>query len=238
MIYPARKYFNFDTAIRYSPIVDKIEKSRWKKFPVLEIGSGGSGISDYFGGQVVGVDTDFSRTGTKKNQNIQYVKASALKLPFKNDSFYQVVCLDTLEHIKEDKRSEMIWEMLRITKKGGQIFLGFPYGEKSMKAERWINYFFKNVHNKDHQWLLEHKKNGLPKLEDIKQILLDYGVRENKYDILYNANLLCWFLIHWFFTVNPDKFISRVLKLAYKQLFLLLRINFPPYYRVIFIINK
>ncbi len=238
MIYPARQQFNFDTAIRYGPIVEEIERSRRKESPVLEIGSGGSGISDYFSGQVIGIDTDFSKTGTKKNQNIKYIKASVFKLPFKTNSFYQVVCLDTLEHIQVNRRREAIKEMLRITKKGGKIFLGFPFGEKSIRMEGRINNLFKKVYGKDHLWLLEHKKNGLPKIEDVKQYLLDCGIKENQFEISYNANLLCWFLLHWFFTVNPGKFLSRVLRLAYKQLFFLLRINLPPYYRAIFTIKK
>ena len=107
-----------------------------------------------------------------------------------------------------------------------------------MKVEKWINYFFKKAHGKDHLWLSEHEKNGLPKIEDIRQILKDYGIKKSRFEISYNTNLLCWFLIHWFFTVHPETFLSRLLKFTYKQLFFILRINLPPYYRVIFSINK
>lgn len=238
MIYPSRQQFNFDTALRYCPIAQEIERSRWRGFPVLEIGSGGSGVSDYFNGQIIGVDTDFSRTGTKKNQNIKYIKASLFKLPIKTNSFYQVICMDTLEHIQANRRKEAIKEMLRVTKKGGKIILGFPFGEKSVMVEGWINDLFKKAHGENHLWLWEHKKNGLPKIDEVKQHLKDCGIEEGQFRTAYNVNLVCWFLLHWFFTVNPEMFLSRVLKLVYKQFFFLLRINIPPYYRVIFIINK
>lgn len=238
MICPKKREFNYDTAIRYKPIVEKIENSKWRKYPVLEIGSGGSGISDFYSGQVIGVDTNFSKTGTKKNQNIRYVKGSILKLPFQKNSFYHVVCMDVLEHIPENNRKNAIKEMLRVIKKGGKIYLGFPTGGRSLKVENLINHLFKKTYGKDHLWLLEHKKNGLPKLEDIKIIIFSLGIKENKIDVLNNANLLSWFLVHLLITVYPGKFFSRALKLLYKQLFILLRINLPPYYRVILTINK
>lgn len=180
MIFPPRSKFNFDTALRYVPIVEMIEKSKWKKYPVLEVGSGVNGISDFYKGFVIGIDSDFSKTKTEKNANIKHVRGSILKLPFQNEEFSQIVCLDTLEHISKQVRAEAVGELLRVTKRGGQIYLGFPCGELASKVENLINALFKSAHGTNHPWLLQHKKYGLPKKEELIAMLENYGIKENK----------------------------------------------------------
>lgn len=238
MIFPPRSKFNFDTALRYQPVVDRIEKSRWRDKPVLEVGSGGSGISDYYHGKVIGVDMDFSKTGTEKNVNIKYVHGSVLNLPFNSQAFYLVVCLDTLEHISESMRVKAIKELLRVAKKGGIIFLGFPTSSLSIRFEDKINSLYKKKYIINHPWLLEHRKYGLPDQHKILSILRDLGIFGDKLVILKNVNLIIWFFIHFLFTVHPQNIFSRILKYAYVTIFYIGGINLPPFYRVILIINK
>lgn len=238
MIFPPRSKFNFDTALRYVPIVEMIEKSKWKKYPVVEVGSGVNGISDFYKGFVIGIDSDFSKTKTEKNTNIKHVRGSILKLPFQDEEFSRVVCLDTLEHIPKELRAKAVGELLRITKRGGQIYLGFPCGELTSKVENLINASFKSIHGTNHPWLLEHKKYGLPKKEELITMLKNYGIKEDKIKILNNTNLFIWFMIHLLFTVYYKSLFSKILKLAYKPLFNLSKVTIPPFYRVILIIYK
>lgn len=238
MIFPSRAKFNFDSALRYKPVVDLIEKSKYVKFPVLEIGSGGSGISDYFKGSVIGIDTDFSKTGTEKNPNIKYIKGSIFKVPLGNNSFYNVVCLDTLEHISAQKRAKAISELIRVTKKGGIIYLSFPTGKMSAVFEEQINHLFFKKNQYDHPWLKEHKKNGLPEREEIILKVKELGITKTRIKIIGNANLFAWVLMHWLFTINHKMLISRGLKRLYRILFFLFSLPIPPFYRVILVIKK
>ncbi len=238
MTFPQRAKFNFDSALRYKIVVDLIEKSKYAGLPVLEVGSGGSGISDYFKGSVIGIDTDFSKTGTKKNPNIRHIKGSVFKLPLKDESFYNVVCLDMLEHINVQKRGKAISELVRVTKKGGIITLSFPSGDKSAEFEKRINDLFFKKYKKEHPWLGEHKKNGLPEKDDILLKLEELGITKKSIKVFGNANLLAWFLIHWLFTINHEKLISKSLKRLYRILFFLFSLPLPPFYRVILVIKK
>lgn len=67
-------------------------------------------------------------------QGIKYLKKRKLKriicadaeqpLPFKNDSFTLITCLDVLEHLEKDDR--LLKEMIRVTKPGGHILVAVP----------------------------------------------------------------------------------------------------------------
>ncbi len=230
--------FNFDTALRYDPVIKIINKSKYKKQPILEVGSGMNGISDYYSGKVIGLDSDFSRTGINKNLNIKHIKGQATKLPFNDRSFYIVVCLDTLEHLPDNRREKAILELIRVTKKRGTIFLGFPAGALSKKIEEKIRGLYKMKHMKDHPWLIEHKIYDLPTSNFVFAVLRKKGIILEKIKVMGNTNLIVWFIIHFLFTVHDSGLISKFLKSFYVPLVGLFKIHMPPYYRLIFIINK
>jgi ubiquinone/menaquinone biosynthesis C-methylase UbiE len=48
-------------------------------------------------------------------------------MPFKDNTFEFVFCLDMLEHIPKKDRLLVIQEMIRVSKK--HIIIGFPFGE-------------------------------------------------------------------------------------------------------------
>lgn len=229
---------NFDTILRYDPIVKIINQSGFNKYPILEVGSGTNGISDYYKGKVVGVDSDFSRTGEEKNLNITHVRGQATKLPFQNNSFYYVVCLDTLEHLPDNKREMTVCELVRVAKKNAMIFLGFPTGALSKKFEDKASYLYKRKHKVDHIWLKEHKIYGLPRKQQILASLQKNGIILDKIKVVKNANLIVWFIIHFLFTVHASSVISKLFKIFFSQFTNLLKVKIPPYYRVILVIKK
>lgn len=237
MIFPKRQIFNFDTALRYIPVVKMIEQAKFKDKSLLEVGSGMNGISDYYEGEVVGMDSDFFKTGGVKNQNIRHIKGIITNLPITNQSFNIVLCLDTLEHVPAASREKAVLELLRVTKKGGVLFIGYPTGNLASRFEYLLNLFFLFVHKKDHIWLLEHKRFGLPSRQEIISVIRRVGFKK-KIKILGNANLLCWFIMHLLFTAFPSSIPSRFLKIFYKLVYYLLAFNLPPFYRVILVVKK
>jgi len=53
----------------------------------------------------------------KNNQGFRYVLASITNLPFKNEVFNLIVCVDVLEHIHDKQKS--LGEMVRVAQNGG-----------------------------------------------------------------------------------------------------------------------
>lgn len=96
----SRKYPNWDltVALRYLPITKDIERNFGKGTKILDVGSGEFGLATYIskGFDIAGTDIVF---GKHEEKGFKMVKASADKLPFKNNSFDIVVSIDMMEHL-------------------------------------------------------------------------------------------------------------------------------------------
>ena len=104
-----RKNF-FDPTKNYSHIPQKlIIKYRNKK--IINIGSGEEPLGD----KVITLDRY-----TKSD-----IKANAISLPIKSNSFDLALSIAVLEHLKEP--SQAIDEMCRILKPGGQVYIEIPF---------------------------------------------------------------------------------------------------------------
>lgn len=233
---PSRSRFSLDIALRYYPVVQIINKGVYEK--ILEVGSGTNGITDYYEGDVIGLDSDFTRTASEKNQNIFHKKGTIYKIPFKGNIFDCVICLDTFEHLPKDKREKALTELLRVTKKDGLIILGFPCGNLNERFEGLINRLYKLTHGAYHSWLTEHKQNGLPKKDEVLNYFRNQNMDISRLKIIENTNIFVWFVMHFIFTVFERSILSKILKFGYIPLFYLMRFNLPPFYRLIFVIKK
>ena len=84
----------------------------------------------------IGVDYDNSLLNvarkTAKTKNVDFKKLNLEdKLPFKNNTYDKVIFLDVLEHLH--KRNQVIWEIKRVLKKNGQLFISVPNSGTSWK---------------------------------------------------------------------------------------------------------
>lgn len=76
--------------------------------------------------EVVGIDTSEKELQTArkiKSKLITLKKASAIKLPFMNQSFDTAVSWEVIEHIPINTEGIMFKEVFRVLKKGGYFFL-------------------------------------------------------------------------------------------------------------------
>jgi ubiquinone/menaquinone biosynthesis C-methylase UbiE len=97
---------------------------------ILDIGCGTGETLTFLeqtfpGSSVYGVDNyQLAVNFTKKRGHKKIYKASAYKLPFRNNSFDIVLFLDVLEHLKDDWGA--IKEAKRVLKPGGKIIITSP----------------------------------------------------------------------------------------------------------------
>jgi 2-polyprenyl-3-methyl-5-hydroxy-6-metoxy-1,4-benzoquinol methylase len=111
----------------------KMQLSIWfrslnaKEFRVLDLGSatGGNTLHIASMGHFV-TSAEYSDIGIQiqKSKGIEVVWADARKLPFEDESFDVVICLDVLEHIEEDFM--VISEISRVLKSGGRFLISVP----------------------------------------------------------------------------------------------------------------
>ena len=136
-------------AIRYRPILDILQ--RQKPARVLEVGSGPEGLALFWPGEVIGADVAFKRRPLH-----QALAASALALPFADQSWPWLVSCDTLEHIPPALRRSAVQEMARVT--ADTLLLAFPSGQAAAAGYARLAQHLTSPP----AWLTEHLTHGLP----------------------------------------------------------------------------
>lgn len=116
-----------ENALR-NPWIQSVLKERFSTpCHLLDIGCGGGYLTNYLatlGHKVTGVDlSNQSLDIARKNDvtgSVEYLRASAYELPFKEGTFDVVCAMDLLEHVENP--AQVIKEASRLLKKGGLFF--------------------------------------------------------------------------------------------------------------------
>ena len=195
--------------VRYLPVVKYLNDSRFKDASILEIGVGskGLGITNYFIKRTVGLDLNFSFYTGRHLGFLDMVRGDCSSLPFKSKTFDCIICMDTLEHISHDRYFDILSEIIRVCKK--TVVLGFPSGNIAEKFEERLRILYekkitdKKLHpmkretiKKRNDFLIEHKDNKLPRVEEIIDILKKVATKYNWVSdirILENESVRFWY---------------------------------------------
>ncbi len=98
---------------------------------VLDLGSATGGNSLHIAslGHIV-TSAEYSDIGIQiqKSKGIKVVRADARELPFEDESFDVVICLDVIEHIEEDIL--VVSEISRVLRSGGRFLISVPEDPK------------------------------------------------------------------------------------------------------------
>lgn len=136
--------------LRYAPVVGFL-KSNGISGGLLEVGSGALGVGEFLNRSFVGLDVRFVPPFSK---SIIPIRATSVALPFKENSFDTVVCLDTLEHVEPTARRELIAELVRVSK--NNLIVGFPFGDRARKVDTILYDYHKRRQLPVPDWLSEH----------------------------------------------------------------------------------
>jgi hypothetical protein len=227
----------FDQYQRYKIITDIINKYRKgnEKFKILEIGAGlEENLKKFlFYDNIYFLDR-YSRSKYEKKDNYIIGDIAYINLVEKYDF---VISIDTYEHVLPHLRDRYINKLIDLSKISTIIASPFEvFGIK--ESEILLNEMYKSIHGKEHPWLREHIRYGLPSLshtlELIRKLKLNYVVIPNGY-------LARWFeMMSICFLIESKPELSKILKKLFefynKNFYVYDNVN--PAYRQVIIINK
>jgi len=149
----------------------------------------------------------------KKYEGINYIKASALNIPFEDGKFDQVFAFDVMEHLSLNTEEKFISELIRVTKKGGEIILTVP--SKNIKI---FPSFLTNWVSK--KWG-HFKYNGLSK-DEIERYLkqfnnIEYKIQESNSQY-YLRNYLLLRLLYEFNQDFTKRIVKKIAKKDFKSI--------------------
>ncbi len=218
---------------RYQPVIRFINENRPSS--ILEIGSGSLGIGEFCSRRFTGVDIAFEGTPVK---HMEPVKISATELPFSDNAFDLVICLDVLEHINPQMREQVIDEALRVTK--SVCILGFPCGKAAHNIDEKLYDWCKKKMVPVPLWLEEHMQAPFPEEDFVTSVIKARNMES--YSGFGNEHIKIHFYI-LILEMHPRRWVRKIASLLRYKLKvlsegLLALTNEPPHYRKMFIIKK
>lgn len=109
-------------------LASKYMKGNGKK--ILDVGCGLGVLFDYVkpGSELFGIDIskEAIKLAKKRNPKADFRVGSASKLPYKNNIFDQVYCLEVLYYLRDD--TDAFNEIYRVVKENGEVVIGLTLG--------------------------------------------------------------------------------------------------------------
>jgi ubiquinone/menaquinone biosynthesis C-methylase UbiE len=126
------------------------------------------------------------------NEKVDFKVASALDLPFEDNSFDTVVSWEVIEHIPKNTEDKMFSEVKRVLKPNGVFYLSTPH--KS---------FFSNIFDPA-WWLIEHRHYEIDELKKFAENngfeVLDFKIKGGFWSLFSSLNM---YLSKWIFKRKP-----------------------------------
>lgn len=138
-------------AARFFPILRKLQSKLPPGGAVLEVGSGPTGLGEFWTGKFVGCDIGFP---SRPITNMLAVRCSGHQLPFADGSFDAVVVSDVMEHVPPVQRDQVLHEVLRVARK--VIIFGYPCGKAAFELDQKLYHLYRSLNVSPPVWLEEH----------------------------------------------------------------------------------
>ena len=133
---------------------------------ILDVGSGSAkcGLLSARGSVFA---TDIVLPGFRMKEDIPFVQADGVRLPFPDQAFDCTTCLDVFEHLPVASRQTLAAEVIRTAKK--KAIFGMPIGERARQQDQ----FLQGLHIRRFGYpfgpLVKHLANPVAQVEEIEQ---------------------------------------------------------------------
>lgn len=171
--------------------------------------------------------------------DLNYVKGSALDLPFKDGAFDYTVSFEVFEHIPRKDRAQFIKEAIRVSK--GAFVLTAPFAggnNEVLQSEIYVNDLWKKLHHENHPWLYEHISYKTPKTEELESIL---KMQELAFKKTGNNELVLWNLMlsfNYITTLFRPSGLNPDIHRFYNENVDILESHASHYYRYVYVIGE
>lgn len=160
---------------------------------VLDVGGGRGDFFDFAlrSGIVADLPPDKSLFGkTKLPHPIVYF--DGVNLPFRNEAFDTVLCLDTLEHSSKNRRSSLLQELQRVS--SSRIILTFPERQFFLPVLLAVARLYDQLKISSfmRKSLNEHRRFGLPSSDEVLRSVDDEKWTSRILTIMGRAATLFW----------------------------------------------
>lgn len=164
----ALERLSFDHYQRYRLASQIVEAFQPSGYAVLDVGGAlGQGSLFLPDKQITIADYAVDETPSA----IQY---GGKTLPWNDQSFSTVLCIDTLEHVPAGQRSGFVQELCRVT--GELLVISCPFQEDGVaEIEGAMRDLLKHRWDRHDRFLQEHEEYGLPDVNEISAQLEDAG---------------------------------------------------------------
>jgi len=221
-----------DKLIRYGAVADILGPN--SQGTILEVGAGPHGLGCCLPYPFTGVDTWYPTPPLPQNRA---VRASGTDLPFADQSFDYVLCIEVMEHLPVDLRRKIVSEMCRVCRK--QVIITHPYGKVARCGDKFLGVVYdslKPLGQSRPWWLVEHLLNPYPEPgEYLNGTTEGFRIlRQGQENGIIHPGLI-------FFT--NLKVVARRIAKSYARrprfwLSLVRLIHFPPYCRVMVTLER
>ena len=126
--------------------------------PLLDAGCGRAGIAPFLPElQVVGVDL---QPPLDPPPNLSYARGSVTALPFEDDSFQLVTCIDVFGYLSEDGRRTALKEMLRVARNA--VLVACPHAAVAAEYDRAHERALRRRGRAVPDWITEYSTHPYP----------------------------------------------------------------------------
>ncbi|OHB71783.1 MAG: hypothetical protein A2V70_04535 [Planctomycetes bacterium RBG_13_63_9] len=135
---------------------------------LLDAGCGDSGVAPFLRGEhIVGVDLKPLRT---PSANLTVRCADIRELPFRDQTFPVVSCIDVLEHMSPTDRKLAIAELVRVTER--HLVIACPHGKRAREFDSQFLRACQGTGDLPPSWVVEHQTYPYPDVSSIQNTLL------------------------------------------------------------------